>query len=272
MNILKNVNKNEKIIIGEASVATAIVLLFNAFAISIPSFWNSIWNGLKIPNEIGQGLIIFLTNIITFAIVFSAVHFLYKCLWVRIIHPYWNVNGAWYVIQRGVTDKAKYFRIGEVQVKQSFYQIHMEATTYNVIFNTHDEENWKQDDTVRTEWEENLLLSDNERLLGLYYAERTNGKPPRQGFHKLRLKKRNDTCENTCDKKLRSKCWRTMGHIVGTLCDVELDSTHDARIGNIELFRSYEKYHAEVVRGCNEISKEYPEVVDKNGIFRSEIQ
>lgn len=270
MKTLENIRKNEKIVLGEASVTVSIILLFNTVTNALPNFWDSVWNALQIPNEIGQGLVVFVSNVITFAIVFALIHLIYKLLWSYVFHPRWNLKGTWYVIQRD-NDKPKYFRVGEVRVKQNYFQINMDATTYNVIFDL-TQKSFIKDESVRTEWEESLFLSNNDRLMGLYYAERTNGKPPRQGFHKLRLRSLSDSCNQNCDSKQRRKCRRKIGHIIGTLCDVEHDTKHDARIGDIELFRYYKKYEAEVVKRCEEICKRHDDVLDKDGKFRSEIQ
>jgi hypothetical protein len=270
MKILQNIDKNEKIVLKEASFAATIILLFNTVMNALPKFWDSIWNTLKIPNEIAQGLIIFVSNIITFAIIFLLIHIGHKLLWLYVINPRWNLTGTWYVIQRD-NDKPKYFRIGEVIIKQNYYHINMNATTYNIIFNPKKRDDWETDESVRTKWEENMFLANNGNLLGLYTAERTNGKPHRQGFHKLELKSSSETCvKKGCDPKQQKKCKRRVRHITGQFCDVEYDTKHDARIGTIELFQNYQKYQTRVSEICTKICNIHRDVV-VDGKFRSEI-
>jgi len=265
MNILENVDKNEKIVFGKASFAAGILLLINTITNVIPGLWNK----LNIPDEIGLGLVIFVSNVVTFTVFYFIIDIVHKLFWLNVIHRHWKLKGVWHVIQCD-NNNPKYFRIGEVHVTQNYYQIRMSANTYNIAFNASDH-TWKRETSQSTEWRENLFLTDDSKMLGLYFADRSFSKA-RHGFHRFTLKKHSDSCNIDCPEEYRKHCKNSTGHITGTLCDVVYAKEHDARVGEIYLFKSFQKYNAEVIKCCKRICMEHPGVVDSNGIFYSKIQ
>jgi len=262
MGILQNTNINEKIVRWEASIAAAIVLMLNTIVTLIPDFWSQ----FDIPNLFFIGIILFIINVGSFALMYIIVSSVHKFFWYRFLHPLWNLEGTWSVVQTA-NKKPTYFRIGEVEITQNYYQIHMKATTYNIIFDI-TKEKFSQDLSKQiTRWEGDLILSNTREMVGLYSARRDTTEV-RQGFHNLNLISKSSCKE--CEDKNRCKCRKLTCHVSGTFCDIAITDENDQRIGQINLYRENSKYKREIIADCVERCKIFPEIVN-NDFFRSKI-
>lgn len=264
--MLKNIDKNESIANLKAQLTVFIIILVN----SLINTFTEILNKSDKKSVFVTILIILLGNIISYTVLYWVIDKLHSFFWLKVRHSNWNLKGDWYVIQID-NNKPHYFRVGNVHVTQRYYQIHMSAHTYNITYNSKSED-WKQNETSqKTDWSEDLVLSDDGKMAGLYFAERTN-MAARIGFHRFTLEKYTEQCTEKCSNKEIENCKQLTGHISGWLCDVAYgDNNHNARNGQIILYRSYQKYYDEVLKFCKSICNKNSNILDNNGIFNSEI-
>jgi len=260
--ILQNVEKNETIVRNNASLAAIIVLILNTIANVAPQFWD--W--LYIPSLFFLGIVILVLNVGSFTLLYFIISQIHKLLWYKVVHRSWDLRKEWHVIQTD-DNKPTYLRVGKVCVTQNYYQVHMTATTYDVRYDNVANE-WVPDKSESTEWKEDLFLSDDDDMCGLYSAKRASNEI-RRGFHDFKLEKHSAACK--CDVKQQKSCMKSIRHINGTFCDIVYAKDNDSRVGIIRLYREYEKFDSVIIEICRHICKKHPEVLE-NGVFHSKVK
>jgi hypothetical protein len=240
--------KNERIVLTNASIAASILLALNVFI----NAYFAIWDKVALVGIITIVCISIVANVGGYAFLYFIVDRIHRIIWCYGSNRCWNLKGIWYGIQTMPDDEC-YFRVAEIKIEQLYFSLHIVADTHNVKYDINEDALEIIALEQTTHWVDDSLIDIHRKTIeGIYVATRPN--ETLKGIHNF----------SVVVHKGRPSIIR------GFFIDINKQDGGKPRQGDKYMFRNEKARHDEAVKLIKAIIEKHPELVDEQGFYNSQ--
>ncbi|MDP3445348.1 MAG: hypothetical protein Q8T08_21015, partial [Ignavibacteria bacterium] len=162
-------SRNEKILMRKSIISGTVAVIFVSIVFFVA------YSGIvTVHHTVLTRIVLTVVTLLVYPIIYFTSDYLHRFLWLKVQNRQFDISGIWYIIQTEPNNKS-YLRFGTVRIGQNYFNIHMDAETYSVVYDSVKDSLLLDESKFTTHWFEDSVLDEQGKLYGTYQSARSDG-------------------------------------------------------------------------------------------------